>query len=283
MLNSSGLQASQLHFAIDGKVILSDIQLSLAPGKVLALVGPNGAGKTTLLKLLSGQTTVKSMVSWHGKHLELYHPKEKARQIAVVNQLHDMVFALNLRQIVEMGLLPHQHLFSRHTAKDSQTVSDAITRVGLDAQAEQSFSSLSGGEQQRGLIARALVQKASLLILDEPVNHLDVYYQHQILGLLNSLAHQHQLTVVMSLHDLNLAANYCDQICLLQHGKILAQGSPEQVIRADLLQQLFQLPAQVHKDKLTGALRVEFSPPSFTTQQPKNAALCDETAKVKCG
>lgn len=267
MFASSGLQATQLGLQIDGKTILSDINIDLHRGRVLAVIGPNGAGKTSLLKLLSGQSPSRHLVAWRGKTLSDYHPQALAKQIAVVNQLNEAVFALNLQQIVRMGLLPHKSLLSRQTVQDDRQISDAITRVGLSEQRLQTFSSLSGGEQQRGLIARALVQQAALVVLDEPVNHLDVYYQHQILTLLKTLAHQHNITVVMSLHDLNLAANYCDHICLLDKGRMLAQGTPKTVLRSDLLQQVFHLPTEVREDEVSGALRVDFYPPVNTINQ----------------
>ncbi len=137
----------------------------------------------------------------------------------------------------------------------------AISRVGLDNKIQQSFNSLSGGEQQRGLIARALVQKAALIVLDEPVNHLDIYYQHQVLKLLRSLAHKLNITVVMSLHDLNLAANYCDHLCLLDQGKMVAQGPPEHVLTSQRLEQVFRIPCQIRHDTNNAAFRVDFYPP----------------------
>ncbi|WP_340677467.1 ABC transporter ATP-binding protein [Paraglaciecola sp.] len=274
MLTSSGLQAKQLGLQIDGKIILADINIELQRGKVLAVIGPNGAGKTSLLKLLSGQSPSHHLVSWCGKTLSDYPPQAMAQQIAVVNQLNEAVFALNLQQIVRMGLLPHKALFSRQTPEDELQIIDAIERVGLTSHSLQTFSSLSGGEQQRGLIARALVQQAALIVLDEPVNHLDVYYQHQILSLLKTLAHQHHITIVMSLHDLNLAANYCDHICLLDKGVMLAQGSPKAVLRSELLQQVFHLPTQVRQDEISGALRVDFYPPqNITSSQHKMTIL----------
>ena len=184
-----------------------------------------------------------------------------AQQIAFVNQLNESVFALDLYQIVRMGLLPHKSLISRQTAADDKSISDAIFRVGLDNKVKQTFSSLSGGEQQRGLIARALVQKAALIVLDEPVNHLDIYYQHQVLKLLRSLAHKLNITVVMSLHDLNLAANYCDHLCLLDKGKMVAQGSPEKVLTSQRLQHVFKIPCQIRHDGNNAAFRVDFYPP----------------------
>lgn len=238
----------------------------------MGVLGPNGAGKTSLLKILSGQLASHHSVIWNHKALTDYDPMSLAQQIAVVNQLNDSVFALDLYQIVRMGLLPHKSLLSRQTSDDDKNISDAISRVGLDEKITQSFSSLSGGEQQRGLIARALVQKAALIVLDEPVNHLDVYYQHQVLKLLRSLAHKLNITVVMSLHDLNLAANYCDHLCLLDKGQMIAQGTPEQVLTSERLQQVFKIPCQVSQDGNNAAFRVDFYPPDEVELDAASAA-----------
>lgn len=270
----SQLVAQDLNLQIDQNLILDRINLSVTAGQVLGILGPNGAGKTSLLKMLSGQTNSQSQVTWKQRPLNQYSSSELAKQIAVVNQMHDSVFALNLYQIVQMGLLPHKTLLSRHTAEDDKAISLAIDRVGLSAKSQQTFSSLSGGEQQRGLIARALVQQASLIILDEPVNHLDVYYQHQILTLLAGLAHQFDITVVMSLHDLNLAAEYCDQICLLNQGRVESMGAPIDVLKAPDLERVFGMPckvSEIHSPDTRyhhSPLQVSFYPP-FRPKPPK--------------
>ncbi|MDO6838834.1 ABC transporter ATP-binding protein [Paraglaciecola chathamensis] len=261
MPESASLQAKQLSYEIAQKHILSDINLSLERGKVLGVLGPNGAGKTSLLKMLSGQTASKQQVEWCGKALEDFSPLERAKQIAVVNQLNESVFALSLQQIVRMGWLPHKTLLSRENQQDHAHLAASIAKVGLSDKTHQTFSSLSGGEQQRGLIARALVQKAALIVLDEPVNHLDIYYQHQVLKLLRTLAHQQQMTVVMSLHDINLAASYCDHLCLLNQGKMIAQGPVEKVLEAKTLEHVFNIPCRIRRDDLTQNLRVDFYPP----------------------
>ncbi|MGJ8680738.1 ABC transporter ATP-binding protein [Paraglaciecola sp.] len=266
------LVANDLDFKIDKQTILTDISLRLKSGKVLGVLGPNGAGKTSLLKLLSGQTNSAGKISWAHKKLTDYHPIDLAKQIAVVNQLNESVFALNLQQIVRMGLLPHKTLLSRQTSDDDQKIANAIERVGLTNKTHQAFSSLSGGEQQRGLIARALVQEAALIVLDEPVNHLDIYYQHQVLDLLRSLAHQFNIAVVMSLHDLNLAANYCDELCLLNNGTMSAQGAPLTVLKADRLEEVFGVPCCVtsETDHTHTKIRIDFYPPNQTEQVMTN-------------
>lgn len=268
MPEQPSLIAKHINYQIGTKTILSYIDLSAQKGEVLGVLGPNGAGKTSLLKILSGQSSCQGEVRWQQKNLNEYGDMQRARQIAVVNQINDTVFSLNLQQIVRMGLLPHSSLIGRANPDDAQRITQALEKVGLVDKAQQTFSSLSGGEQQRGLIARALVQRAKLIVLDEPVNHLDVYYQHQVLQLLTSLARELDVTVIMSLHDVNLAAHYCDNVCLLNQGKLVAKGTPESVLTATLLSEVFRLPCAITQGIGNEGFHVNFYPPAQTMHQP---------------
>tara|TARA_R110001592_G_scaffold25638_6_gene97305 strand:- start:800 stop:1672 length:873 start_codon:yes stop_codon:yes gene_type:complete len=268
MVGCSGLVVDELRLTIDQQPILKCLSFSLPAGSVLGVLGPNGAGKTSLLLALSGQLTgqiTATTLAWQDRPLSDYSLNQRARRIAVVNQLNDAVFALSLRQMVRMGLLPHQSLLGRQSAADDERIDQALERVGLAEKSTRVFSTLSGGEQQRGLIARALVQRAELIVLDEPVNHLDVYFQHDVLALLGQLARDTGLTVVMSLHDLNLSAHYCDQLLLLENGEQVAFGTPDSVLVPERLERVFRLPCAVrrHDDR---ALRVDFSPLPLTVQ-----------------
>lgn len=254
------LKVHQASYHIEGKTILQNVSIDANAGEILGVLGPNGAGKTSLLKMVSGQIASRQMIHWQNKAIEDYSATERARQVAVVNQFNNSVFALNLEQIVNMGLLPHQNLLSKMTEKDKQDIRNAIELVELTNKSLQGFHTLSGGEQQRGLIARALVQKAQLLVLDEPINHLDIYYQHQILQLLKHLASNHNLCIVMSLHELNLAATYCDRLCLLSQGSVEKFGQPSQVLKRDSIESVFKTPCEVTTDKHTGKPRIDFYP-----------------------
>ena len=274
MLSTDALHVTDLTLTIKGKAILNNIQFSLPKGKILGVLGPNGAGKTSLLKMLSGQKAIKPASSnskkskeeysqgnilWQNRSLADYSIQGLAQQIAVVNQINDTVFAVTLQQVVRMGLLPHKSLLSRDTEADKHIIQRAIQAVGLSDKIHQQFSHLSGGEQQRGLIAKALVQRSPLLMLDEPVNHLDVFYQHQILQLLHDLASQLGITVIMSLHDLNLAAHYCDTLCLLDRGELVAFGEPAQVLQSEQLTRVFRTPCSVDTTS-ENQVKVTFSP-----------------------
>jgi iron complex transport system ATP-binding protein len=262
--NDAAIAVNQLSYYIAEKLILSNIKLSVEKGTILGVVGPNGSGKTTLLKLLSGQLRSNGYIQCEGEPLEQMSATERAKKIAVVNQLNESVYGLSLTRIVSMGRLPHQSLLAKQSVKDSQYVEQALLQVGLLDKGAQAYSSLSGGEQQRALIAQALVQAAPILILDEPINHLDVYYQYQILHLLKQLANEQGMTVVMSLHDLNLAAHFCDRLALLDNGKLAAFGKPPQVLTPQHVESVFRLPCKVYLINTEGdqpkRVRVEFMP-----------------------
>jgi len=252
------IQLEQLNWSVDGKHILKDISFDLNKGEILGIIGPNGAGKTSLPNcLLNQQKTFTGSVRFKGKSITGYSPRELAKSFALVAQKAAPVFNLSVFDIVRMGLLPHKTLFSLDNDFDKHQIELALAKVGLQEKIRDSFTTLSGGEQQRVLIARALVQKAEVLILDEPTNHLDVYYQHQILALVKSL----NITVVMTVHDLNLAAQYCRRLLLLDRGQVVADGAPEKVLSSTLLSKTFRLHCQQETDAVTGKPRVYFHLP----------------------
>ncbi|MGB1092840.1 MAG: ABC transporter ATP-binding protein [Oceanobacter sp.] len=273
MTNRPALQVQQLSADIQSKPILSQIDFELGHGRVLGVLGPNGAGKTTLLKAITSgcqassssrhQVQFSGRVIWQNQDIGSLSPNRRARQIALVRQLNDPVFELTLRQVVRMGLLPHQSWLALPNNNEEQQITAALAQVGLADKSGQTFSTLSGGEQQRGLIARALVQQSQLLVLDEPVNHLDVYYQFQILGLLKQLTEQ-GITVLMSLHDINLAALYCDDLLILKQGKQMAFGPVHQVLEQALIEQVFEVPCAVRKSEQ--GVRVDFCPEPYQEQ-----------------
>ena len=249
------LQAEQLVWQVDNKIILDGISLAVAKGETLGIVGPNGAGKTSLLKCLYLENVAKSgEVLLSDEKMQSFSQKEIAQKVAVVGQHHDSVFNLTVLDVVKMGLIPHKSYFELNTDADRTLVNNALVKVNILDKQHQPFNTLSGGEQQRCLIARAIVQQPEILILDEPTNHLDVYYQHQILNLTKELG----LTVIMSIHDLNLAAQYCDRLLLMSKGKPLALDTVDKVLNAELLQQVFHLPCMVDTHPMTGKVRVSF-------------------------
>ncbi|XQW85626.1 ABC transporter ATP-binding protein [Thalassotalea piscium] len=250
------LEANQLTWQVDNKVIVDQISFSLKKGETLGIVGPNGAGKTSLLKCLYREYSVqKGDVSIAGKNLRDLDRKHIAQKIAVVAQHHDSIFDLTVFDVIHMGLLPHKGLFDRDNSEDLQLIESALKKVDLFTKSTQIFKTLSGGEQQRCLIARAIVQRPDILIMDEPTNHLDIFYQHQILALVKKL----KLSLVITIHDLNLAAQYCDRLLLMSEGKVRVLNTPENVLTRKHLQQVFKLNCIVDQNPFTYSPRITFA------------------------
>lgn len=252
---TSLLNVTDLTWSVANKNILQNISFTLEQGEIVGIIGPNGAGKTSLLRcILQYFNNYQGEIRFKDQNIQSLNRRFIAQHIAVVNQINEPVFKLAVIDVVRMGLLPYKSLFASESKEDKQTIAQALEKTGLTVLKNEEFTHLSGGEQQRALIARALVQKADLLILDEPTNHLDVFYQHQILQLIKSL----NLTVLMTIHDLNLANDYCSRLILLDHGKIIADGSNDQVLQTQQLSEVFGLPCQQIIDPITGSKKVYF-------------------------
>jgi iron complex transport system ATP-binding protein len=243
------LQVDQLSWSINNKSILKNISFNVKKGEVIGIIGPNGAGKTSLLHCITNQqhnirgAVLHGLVYLKNKKIKNYNSKQLAQHFALVAQKAEAIFSLTVIDIVKMGLLPHKGLFALDDDHDREQIKHALVKVGLAHAEKMTYNQLSGGEQQRVLIARALVQQAQILILDEPTNHLDVYYQHQILNLVTQL----NITVIMTVHDLNLASQYCQRLLLLNQGQLIADGSPVDVLTESQLSSVFKLPCQVEQ------------------------------------
>lgn len=242
MSSTIALEVSHLSWQIDGKSILSDINFALQKGQMLGLIGPNGAGKSSLLRCLYRFVRPTSgKVSLFNQDIDQLSPKAFACRVAVVQQDTPQYFDLTTQQLVAMGLTPHKGLFDVNNSGDSEQIAKALAKVGLSHKVNQQYDRLSGGEKQRALIARAIVQQPQLLILDEPTNHLDIRYQIQILELVRSLG----ISVIASIHDLNLASALCDSLLLLDQGQVSAMGTPEQVLTEARIGDVFGVCARV--------------------------------------
>jgi len=261
------LEIKDLSWSITNKNILSALNFSLNKGEILGIIGPNGAGKTSLLRcIIQHITNYQGTINFTDKNISTLSRQYIAQHIAVVNQINDPVFKLSVIDVVSMGLLPYKSLFGSVTKTDQKTITQALEKTKLNLLKNQQFTHLSGGEQQRTLIARALVQNADLLILDEPTNHLDVFYQHQILQLVKSL----NLTVIMTTHDFNLAHDYCSRLLLLDKGKLIADGTASDVLKPSLLSQVFNLPCQ-QLHSIDGKInKIYFQANSLTMQENNN-------------
>jgi iron complex transport system ATP-binding protein len=225
--------------------ILHDISLDVQSGEVLALIGPNGAGKSTLIRAASGVIPYTGHVRTNGDDFASLTYIQRARYIATVPQAVSLPPAYTVWETVLLGRTPYLGFLGQPSEKDEGIARQALTRVSALPFVDRRVGELSGGEQQRVLLARALCQSTPILLLDEPTAHLDLQYQVGLLELVSDLAHKDKLAVLVALHDLNLAAHYADRIALMVAGNIKAMGKPKDVLQAELIQEAYCLPVQV--------------------------------------
>lgn len=226
--------------------ILIDVDLAVWPGEVVVLIGPNGAGKSTLIRAASGIHPLRSgSVHIDGTDLRNLTSGERARRIAVIPQARNLPPAFSVYEVVLLGRTPYIGWMGQATANDHDHVRRALERTQLTAKADCCVGELSGGEQQRVLLARALAQDTSTLLLDEPTTHLDLQHQSSLLNMVRSLANDGGKAILMALHDLNLAGLYADRIALLVGGRLLQIGKPADVLTEYNLSSVYQVPVQV--------------------------------------
>jgi iron complex transport system ATP-binding protein len=234
---------------IDGTEILTGTDLTVDAGTVTGLIGPNGSGKSTLLRCVyralrpvAGTVHIGAGDVWRSS------ARQAGRHTAVVTQDHDLDNDFSVEETVAMGRLPHKGILERETRDDHDIVHNALSRVGMTWAANRVFARLSGGERQRVLVARALTQQAPVLLLDEPTNHLDVGSQLDLLDLVRELG----LTTIAALHDLDHATAYCDRLVLLHAGRVVAAGTPADVLTTDRVTEVFGVRSTIVPHPLTG-------------------------------
>ncbi|MEV7431531.1 ABC transporter ATP-binding protein [Nocardioides sp. NPDC092400] len=265
------ITAEDVSWSYGATPVVAGVHLRTEPGRVLGLIGPNGSGKTTLLRLLHGALRGRSgRVSVDGDDLVGLGPREAGRRLAVVVQEGAGESTLTVAEMVLLGRSPRLGTFQRTGARDHAVAAACLERVGATHLAGRSFAGLSGGERQRVLIARALAQEATHLLLDEPTNHLDIRYQHEVLRLVADLAHRSEACAVVVLHDLNLAARYCDDLVLLgggpHGGGVVAAGPAEEVLDPALLEPVYGI--GVRPVRLEDRLHLLFEPFTHLTEEP---------------
>jgi iron complex transport system ATP-binding protein len=240
------LRIEELSVSHGLRSVLSAVSLEVNSGEVLALIGPNGAGKSTLVRAVSGIIpTQGGKVHLNDYDLVTLTTMQRARFLAVVPQAVTMPPAFTVWETVLMGRTPYLNFLGQVSVKDEQIARLALTKVEALDLAERRVGELSGGEQQRVLLARALAQSTPILVLDEPTSNLDLHYQISFMETVSALAHGDNLAVLVALHDLNLAARYSDRVALLANGKIKAAGTPRQVLTPELISAVYHLPVQV--------------------------------------
>jgi cobalamin transport system ATP-binding protein len=241
------LKIQNLSVSYGSRQILHDVTFEVQSGEVLALIGPNGAGKSTLIRAVSGVIPYTGHVRTNGDDFATLPALQRARYIATVPQAVSMPPAYTVWETVLFGRTPYLGFLGQPSKADEDIARRSLTRVSALPFADRRVGELSGGEQQRVLLARALCQSTPILLLDEPTAHLDLQYQVNLLDLVSELAHKDQLAVLVALHDLNLAAHYADRIALMVAGKIKAMGKAKDVLQPELIEEAYCLPVQVVK------------------------------------
>ena len=239
------LRVEHLKYSIGDRAILSEIGISFEPGRFYGIVGPNGSGKTTLLRLLLGLLLPQSGgLLLDEESIGRMKEKARARKLAFVPQMFHVEYAFSVRELVAMGRYPHMESLQKPSSVDSAAVEAALEQTDLLGLAERDVDSLSGGELQRVVIARALAQDTPFILLDEPLSHLDLYNQLEILRLLSHICKEQGKTVICVIHDLNLALRFCEQMVLLREGHVFAQGEPDAVLSEENIQDVFRVAAK---------------------------------------
>lgn len=243
------LEAQGVSVVVDGRVLVDRVSLRAAPGEVVGLVGPNGAGKSTLLRTFyRALRPTSGRVLLDGDDVWRMSGKRLAQRLAAVLQETSGDFELTVYDVVAMGRTPHKRAFSGDDATDRDVITRSLEELHVGALAHAPFDRLSGGEKQRVLIARALAQCTGTMVLDEPTNHLDLRHQLDALRLVRRLG----VTAVVALHDLNLAAAFCDRICVMAGGRVIVTGTPREVLTAELLSDVYEVEAEVMEHPRTG-------------------------------
>ena len=239
------IKAEDIRLAYGTEAILKGVSMEAGNREFVGLIGPNGSGKSTLLKCVYRVLSPdKGAVFLDGKPLKDMNYKTSARSLGVVAQHNYYNFDFSVREVVLMGRSPHKKALERDNAEDYAIVAEALKKVGMADFAARSFSTLSGGEQQRVILARALAQQTPCLILDEPTNHLDITHQLQLLKIVKQL----DVTVISAIHDLNIAAMFCDRLYVLKNGEIVAEGTPREVLTRKLIREIYEVESDIVED-----------------------------------
>ncbi|MGD8232801.1 ABC transporter ATP-binding protein [Vibrio sp. TRT 1302] len=240
-------------FEIDGKTILSSTNLDFEQGKITTLLGHNGCGKSTLMKLLSRQYSASSgKVLFQNSPVVSFSHLEFAHQVAYLPQHPPLTDGVTIRELVCFGRYPWKGAFGRYNQQDHAIVDSAMEQVGLTSLAERYVATLSGGERQRAWVAMLLAQQSQCILLDEPTSALDVAHQHELLALIRQLNLSLGITVIMVLHDVNMAAKFSDRLIALHSGKVIASGAPKDLMTPETLMQIYGMELALFPHPETG-------------------------------
>lgn len=236
------VKCQDIHYSIGEKKILNGVSLEVKGGQFQTILGPNGSGKSSLLKTIYRQLKPdRGQILLDGKSLDQVSLKDTAKEMAVVTQFNNLQFDCTVEEIVMLGRTPHLSFLQKESERDHLLVQDALDKVGMSEKKARYYSSLSGGEKQRVILARALAQEPKLLLLDEPTNHLDIKYQLEMLALVKELG----INVLAVLHDIQLACRFSDYIYLMKGGEIVAQGVPRDAVTPQSLQAVYDVQSRI--------------------------------------
>ncbi|MDO4299526.1 MAG: ABC transporter ATP-binding protein [Lachnospiraceae bacterium] len=260
------IEVKNLKFSVNDTTILKNINLAVERNEFVGLIGPNGCGKSTLLKNIYRHfTPTEGVVFIEGENVHGLKSREAAKRMAIVSQENSLTFDFSVREVVALGRYAHRSFLRDTEAEDEEICMQALKAVGMETFCDRSFLSLSGGEKQRVYVAMAFAQQSRILLLDEPTNHLDIGYQ---LLLMETMRHrrlegdgsdsQNAFTIFTSVHDMNLAAWYCDRLIVLKDGEIVATGTPEQVLTKELIREVFHVKAEITKRTNDGKLQIQY-------------------------
>ena len=250
------LVAENVTYDIGGKQLLCCVNLRARPGQLVGVIGPNGAGKSTLLRALAGVIRLaEGTILLEGSDLRTIPSAERSRTIALIPQIAPLAHGFSSLELVLMGRYPHMGRFQIEGASDERIALDAMRLTDTEHFADRTLETLSGGERQRIFIARALAQQPRVLLLDEPTANLDILHQLRVLNLIRESLNG-GLTAIAAIHDLSMAARYCDRLALLSDGRVVAEGAPEEVLTPERIEAAYGVRAAVYHDPITGALAV---------------------------
>lgn len=247
------LEVRGLKYTYGKYLVLDGVDLPIVDGEVIGILGPNGCGKTTLLKNLNKNLEpTGGCVMLDGESMADLSKKEIAREVAVVPQTNEIRFAFTVRDIVAMGRMPFQGMMGAPSGEDERIVDEAIRRTGLSKHVDRHINTMSGGERQRVIIARAIAQTPKYLLMDEPTLHLDISMQFDALNLVHKLSRETGLTVLIVSHDLGMVARYCDRIVMIHDHKVHCVGTPEEVLTPENMRTVFNVDAELVFDEKIG-------------------------------
>ncbi|WP_430592646.1 ABC transporter ATP-binding protein [Humidisolicoccus flavus] len=258
------LHADRVSWRRGGTLVVDGVTVQPREGETVGLLGPNGSGKSSLLRLLQAAAKPDSgVVSLDGEDIQRLGRRDVARRVASVTQHADTDTDISVYDVVRLGRTPHRNLWGTSTDGDEAVIVRALARVALSDKARRPWRSLSGGERQRAHIARALAQEPQDLLMDEPTNHLDIRHQLDLLHLVTTL----DVTSIVALHDLGLAAMFCSTVIVLDHGRVVAAGAPHEVLTAALIKQVYEVDADVALDEVTGRVTISYRLPEIAPER----------------